>query len=58
MGIKIEVLDNGDTTVLGIPDESPVVIDVMRGLPGLQNVYVSTVQPSNPVENMIWIDIS
>lgn len=33
-------------------------IEVMRGLPGVQNVVVSATEPLHPFENMVWFDIS
>lgn len=60
----IEVVENGGTTVLAttgvtslteIPTET-AVIEVLAGLPGVQNVYVGTTPPANPQENWLWID--
>ena len=36
------------------------VVEVLRGLPGLQNVFVTEDgnPPAGPFENMVWIDVS
>lgn len=36
----------------------PVVVEVMKGLPGTQNVYIGDTPPENPEEGWIWIDTS
>lgn len=34
---------------------SAVVVEVLTGLPGVQNLYVGEIPPSNPQEGWIWI---
>lgn len=38
--------------------DPPMVIEVLKGQPGVTNVVVSDTPPTNPFENMIWIDTS
>lgn len=34
------------------------VVEVLKGAPGVQNVFVGTTPPDNPQEGWIWIDTS
>lgn len=54
----VTVVDNSaQVEVTNNTDEVPV-IEVTRGLPGVQNVYVGDTPPNNPQEGWIWIDLS
>jgi hypothetical protein len=35
-----------------------VVVEVLKGVPGDQNVYAGPTPPDNPQEGWIWIDTS
>lgn len=44
------------TTQLNITNPtSAVVIEVLKGQPGVQNLYVGPTPPNNPEEGWIWI---
>lgn len=54
-----EVIDIRSSTVT-VDDPAPqsVVVEVMQGLPGVQNLYVGPTPPENPEEGWVWIDTS
>lgn len=35
-----------------------VVIEVLKGAPGAQNLYIGETPPENPHEGWVWIDLS
>ena len=34
------------------------VVEVLKGRPGVQNLYVSYEPPANPEEGWVWIDLN
>jgi hypothetical protein len=53
-----EIVVNNSPVELGQPAPQSVVVEVMKGLPGVQNLHVGPTPPENPEENMVWIDTS
>lgn len=51
------VMTTGPMTLTANPSKA-VVIEVMKGLPGDDRVYVGDTPPDNPQDGTIWIDTS
>jgi len=56
------VINNSTTAAQEVVNTTTdaTVVEVLRGLPGLQNVFVTEDgnPPAGPFENMVWIDVS
>lgn len=57
---KVYTIVNNTTKSVSVkePATPPHVVTVLKGQPGVSNVYVGPTPPPNPFENMIWIDTS
>jgi hypothetical protein len=54
---QLIVASQSPVLVTGTQQEAAVV-EVLKGLPGDQNVYVGPTPPDNPQEGWIWIQTS
>jgi hypothetical protein len=39
-------------------NQTNVAVEVLKGLPGVQNLYVGYSPPDNPQEGWVWIDLN
>lgn len=53
-----EIVVNNAPLDLSAPAAQSVVVEVLQGKPGVQNLYVGPTPPSNPEEGWVWIDTS
>lgn len=53
------VVTNSTSAVVEVATSTdPVVLEVMAGIPGSPNLYVSDTPPAEPFEGQVWIDLS
>jgi len=57
MAVIIDIIDS-PAVVVNRDTTTSTVIEVLKGAPGDDKVYVGPTPPSNPQEGWIWIDTS